>query len=161
MSRHREFLLRAVELSRQGGLVDRTGGPFGAVIVRDGRILAEGTNRVVAENDPTRHAEMEAIRHACAALGDFRLTGCTLYSSAEPCPMCLAAAYWARLDAIHYASTAEDVRDLGGFDDSRIRQELGREPHQRSLPIAGDEQARLAALEVWRAYRDLPGKVPY
>lgn len=161
MSDHHAFLRRAIELSARGGLVERTGGPFGAVIVRDGVILAEGTNRVVATGDPTRHAEMEAIRNACVAVGHFKLPGGVLYSSAEPCPMCAAAAYWAALDAVYYASTHDDARDFGGFDDSRIRDELCRPPAERTLPIRPVAGMRGEAEEVWRAYRDLPGKVAY
>jgi tRNA(Arg) A34 adenosine deaminase TadA len=159
---HLRFLRRAIELSASAGLELRTGGAFGAVVVQDGRIIAEGMNRVVATNDPTRHAEMEAIRQACVeVVGHFKLTGCILYSSAEPCPMCAGAAYWAGIERIYYASTREDARDYGGFDDSVIAHELTLPPDRRSRPTIHVPEARAEALAVWRAYRDLPGKVPY
>jgi tRNA(Arg) A34 adenosine deaminase TadA len=159
---HEPFLRRAIELSAKAALEFRSGGAFGAVIVRDGRIIAEGMNRVVASHDPTWHAEMEAIRLACAGVAqDFKLPGCILYSSAEPCPMCAAAAYWAGIERIYYASTSQDARDFGGFDDSRIYHELALPGPQRSRPAEPVPSMREEALEVWKAYRDLPGKVPY
>src|SRR5580693_5021859 len=105
---HEGFLRRAIELSRRASLEYCTGGVFGAVIVKDGKIVSEGMNRVVASHDPTWHAEMEAIRVACITLQCFKLTGCTLYTAGDPCPMCLASAYWARLDKIYYAATVAD-----------------------------------------------------
>jgi tRNA(Arg) A34 adenosine deaminase TadA len=132
------------------------------VIVRDGRIIAEGMNRVVATNDPTWHAEMAAIRQACVeVVGHFRLTGCTLYASGEPCPMCAAAAYWAGIERVYFASTKRDALEYGGFGDSMIDEELALPPLRRRRPTIHVPEARAAALEVWRAYRELPGKVPY
>lgn len=144
-----EFLRRAFALAtenvRQG-----KGGPFGAVIVRDGRIVGEAANSVTATNDPTAHAEVNAIRAAARALNSFTLAGCELYASCEPCPMCLAAAYWARVDAIYYGATAADAA-RAGFDDAFLYEELRKTHDLRKLPIAqmlGEEaQASFAA---WR-----------
>src|SRR5215472_6766406 len=111
---------RAIELSAKTSLVDNASGVFGTVIVKDGEIIAEGANRVVAENDPTWHGEMEAIRKACKKVGHFKLTGCILYSSAECCPMCAAAAYWAGIEKIYYGATVADALEYGNFDDSMI-----------------------------------------
>jgi guanine deaminase len=128
----RKFLLRAIELSRErmeAGL----GGPFGAVIVRDGVIIAEGWNEVTSSCDPTAHAEVTAIRRACTAVGDFSLRGATLYSSCEPCPMCLAATYWARVDRLVYANTRSQAAAIG-FDDEFLYGEMPKDPAERSLP---------------------------
>ncbi len=128
----RRHLLHAAALSRtrmEAGL----GGPFGAVIVRDGVVLAEGWNEVTSANDPTAHAEVVAIRRACAAEGSFSLRGATLYSSCEPCPMCLAAAYWARVDRLVYANTRHQAAAVG-FDDAFLYDEVPKAPEARSLP---------------------------
>lgn len=151
-------LLAAIDVGR-AGMIARHGGPFGAVIVGpDGRQVAEGCNRVTSSNDPTAHAEVTAIRAACAALGTFDLAGCTLYTSCEPCPMCLGAAYWAHVDAIVYGATREDAA-RAGFDDAFIYEELALAPGARRLPMtrAGAEQA-VALFEEWLA---LPGRTPY
>src|SRR5262249_17723277 len=116
------FMRRAIELSLEQAR-SGAGGPFGAVIVRDGRIIAEGANRVTPSHDPTAHAEIVAIRNACAALHDFSLAGCEIYTSCEPCPMCLAAIYWARLDRIHYANDRADAAGIG-FDDAFLYEEI-------------------------------------
>jgi tRNA(Arg) A34 adenosine deaminase TadA len=121
------FLIRAVELARQGSR-EGLGGPFGAVVVRDGEIIGEGCNRVVADHDPTAHAEIAAIRAACAASGSFHLPGATLYASSEPCPMCLSAAYWARIERIVFANRRCDAAAIG-FCDDELYCELG-------LPLA-------------------------
>lgn len=151
-------LLRAVAVGRAGMLAGQ-GGPFGAVIVGpDGRRIAEGCNRVTSANDPTAHAEISAIRAACAALGTFKLEGCTLYTSCEPCPMCLAAAYWARVDGIVYGATRADAA-AAGFDDAFLYDELALAPEARRMPIrqvAGDAAAALFA--EWVA---LTEKTPY
>jgi tRNA(Arg) A34 adenosine deaminase TadA len=123
---------RAIALSREK-MRDDEGGPFGAVIVRDGVIIAEGWNQVTGHNDPTAHGEIVAIREACRVLGTFSLEGCTIYTSCEPCPMCLAAMYWARLDRVFYANTAADASAIG-FDDERLYRELALSPDSRSLP---------------------------
>ena len=129
----RRHLLHAVALSKarmEAGL----GGPFGAVVVRDGAVLAEGWNEVTSANDPTAHAEVQAIRRACAAAGSFALRGATLYSSCEPCPMCLAAAYWARVDRLVYANTRDQAAAVG-FDDAFLYEEMPKPPQDRTLPM--------------------------
>ncbi|GJD47642.1 Guanine deaminase [Methylobacterium crusticola] len=153
------FMERAIALSERTSLVDSAGGAFGCVIVQDGRILAEGANRVVAENDPTWHAEMEAIRAACKAEGSFKLRDATLYTSAEPCPMCMAAAYWAGIARVYYASTNEDALRYGDFDDSMIYAELRKPAAERSIP--GRQIMRAEAVEVWRKYHAKADRVPY
>jgi len=148
-----QFLREAVEMSFRdpGGPF---GGPFGAVIVRDGEIVGRGCNRVTVDNDPTAHAEIVAIRDACRRLGTFSLAGCEIYSSCEPCPMCLAAIYWARLDRLYYAATRDDAA-AAGFDDAVVYDELARPSHQRSLPavqMLRDEA--WAALQAWAESED-------
>ena len=128
-----EFLRRTIALATEN-VRSGKGGPFAAVIVRDDRIVGEGVNTVTATNDPTAHGEVNAIRAACRALGAFTLAGCTLYTSCEPCPMCLAASYWARLDAIFYGSSAADAA-RAGFDDAFLYAELRKEQAARKLPI--------------------------
>jgi guanine deaminase len=155
-----KFMQRAIELSAETSLVKKAGGVFGTVIVdKDGNILAEGANRVVAENDPTWHGEMEAIRKACKTVGSFKLKGCTLYSSAECCPMCAAAAYWAGIEKIFYAATVGDALEYGNFDDSMIYAELKKPTTQRSIPA--EQILREEAVEVWKRYKNMPGRVQY
>ena len=155
-----KFMQRAIELSAETSLVKKAGGVFGTVIVdKDGNILAEGANRVVAENDPTWHGEMEAIRKACKKVGSFKLKGCTLYSSAECCPMCAAAAYWAGIEKIFYAATVGDALEYGNFDDSMIYAELKKPTTQRSIPA--EQILREEAVEVWEKYKNMPGRVQY
>jgi tRNA(Arg) A34 adenosine deaminase TadA len=125
-------LAQAVRLSRDH-MERGEGGPFGAVIVRDGTVLAEGWNQVTSTNDPTAHAEVVAIRRACQAVDAFSLEGATLYASCEPCPMCLASAYWARLSRIVYANTREDAAAIG-FDDAAIYDEIPKAPADRAIP---------------------------
>lgn len=152
------FLLRAVEVGRAGMLAHR-GGPFGAIVVGpDGRIVGEGCNEVTSTNDPTAHAEVSAIRAACAALGTFVLEGCRLYTSCEPCPMCLAAAYWARVDEIIYGASREDAA-VGGFDDAFIYDEIGLAPGARSLPM--HRVAEEAAAALFREWLEMEGRTPY
>lgn len=124
---------RAIELAT-ANVADNCGGPFGAVIVRAGEVVATGVNLVTSTNDPTAHAEVIAIRNAGKALASFQLTGCEIYTSCEPCPMCLAAIYWSRLDAIFYGNSASDAA-RAGFDDAVIYQEVARPHHQRTIPI--------------------------
>jgi len=148
-----EAIRISIEMMRQG-----KGGPFGAVIVRDGQIVGRGSNEVTSTNDPTAHAEVVAIRDACRRLGDFRLEGCELYASCEPCPMCLSAIYWARIGRIYYGNTRQDAADAG-FDDDFIYQELARPPASRRIPC--DQIMReeaLAAMREWKAKAD---KVEY
>ena len=153
------FMTRAIELSEKTSLVESAGGVFGTVIVQDGQILAEGANRVVAENDPTWHGEMEAIRKACKKQGSFKLRNATLYTSAEPCPMCMAAAYWAGIENIYYASTNGDALEYGDFDDSMIYEELGKPMDERSIPSR--QIMRAEAVAVWKKYKAKPDRVPY
>ena len=140
-----EFLRRAIELAIQNVETGR-GGPFAAVIVRDGKIVGEGVNTVTAGNDPTAHGEVNAIRSACTALGTFTLAGCELYTSCEPCPMCLAASYWARLDAVYYGSSAADAA-RAGFDDAFLYDEFRKPQATRTLPAA-----QLLADEAWASF---------
>lgn len=138
----------AIRLSEKN-VLDRIGGPFGAVIVKDGKVIAKSANRVTATNDPTAHAEVAAIRIACKKLKTFDLTGCTVYTSCEPCPMCLSAAYWAKIDMIYYANTKQDAQDIG-FSDKFIYEELDKPIHTRTLPIKQlmRDQA-LIAFKLW------------
>lgn len=154
------FMRRAIALSAETSLVRRAGGAFGTVIVdKNGELLSEGANRVVAENDPTWHGEIEAIRNACKKVGNFKLDDCTLYTSAECCPMCAAAAYWAGIKKIYFASTVEDALEYGNFDDSMIYSELKKPTIWRSIPA--EQLLRDEAVAVWRDYQKLPGKVQY
>lgn len=127
-----EFMHEAIQLARATS-VNGDGGPFGAVIVMDGSIIGRGSNQVIAANDPTAHAEVVAIREACRALGAFHLRGAEIYTSCEPCPMCLTAIYWARLDRIYYALTRADA--AMGFDDDHFYRELSRPAHERQVPM--------------------------
>jgi len=128
-----DFMRRAIALSRQG-LAEGRGGPFGAVVVSGGRIVGEGVNQVTSTNDPTAHAEVVAIRAACAALGRFDLSGCEIYASCEPCPMCLAAIYWARIGRIYYGNGRADAARIG-FDDAEIYTEVARPIGERTIPM--------------------------
>jgi tRNA(Arg) A34 adenosine deaminase TadA len=150
------FMARAIELSLQN--VEQGGGPFAALVVRDGRIVAEGTNRVTATNDPTAHAEIVAIREACRALAAFQLDGCDFYTSCEPCPMCLGAIYWARPERVYFGNTAADAAAVG-FDDSAIYQELKLPYGERRIPMI--PLMREEAQAAFRAWRDKADKVPY
>ena len=152
-----EFLRRAIELATQNVLTG-SGGPFGAVIVRDGAIIGEGANSVTRTNDATAHAEVTAIRAACQALGTFTLAGCALYTSCEPCPMCLAASHWARLDCIYYACSAEDAAKAG-FDDAFLYDEFRKPQAERTLP-----EMQLLRDEAWASFAAWiasPNKVAY
>ncbi|MBW4549790.1 MAG: nucleoside deaminase [Aphanocapsa sp. GSE-SYN-MK-11-07L] len=155
----RQFIRRAIELSRVAALEECTGGPFGTVIVKDGKIIAEGYNKVVAEKDPTWHGEMEAIRKACKSLNSFDLNGCVLYTSAEPCPMCAAAAWWARLDRIVYAARVEDAHQYGDFDDTAIYDDLRHPSQNRKIPY--QELLREEAILVWQAYQAKADRIAY
>lgn len=151
------FMQRALQLSLEN-VRSGCGGPFGAVIVRNGEIIAEGVNQVTSRNDPTAHAEVLAIRQACVKIASFELKDCELYSSCEPCPMCLGAIYWARLARLYYANSAEDAAKIG-FDDSFIYHEL-QIPHiQRRIPTT--QLMRDEGLAAFRAWTEKPNKVPY
>ena len=126
------FMRRAIALSEEA-LHSGQGGPFGALIVKDDRIIAEGQNRVTSTNDPTAHAEIEAIRQACRVLNDFYLQGCEIYTSCEPCPMCLSAIYWAHVERIYYANTRQDAAQVE-FDDEFLYREISTAPENRTIP---------------------------
>ncbi len=152
-----EFLRRAIRLATENVVTGR-GGPFAAVVVRDGKIAGEGVNTVTVSHDPTAHGEVNAIRAAAVALGTFTLAGCELYTSCEPCPMCLAAAYWARIDAIYYGASAADAA-RAGFDDAFLYEELCKDHDARSIPstqLLGDEA--WASFSAWLAS---PNKIEY
>jgi tRNA(Arg) A34 adenosine deaminase TadA len=141
------FMLKAIALSKKN--IDNGGGPFGAVIVKDGKIISTGVNRVTAHNDPTAHAEVNAIRKAARKLGTFNLSGCEIYTSCEPCPMCLGAIYWAHIDKIYYGNTKTDAAAIG-FDDSFIYDELKQEITQRKVKIVQLlPQKAMEAFEKW------------
>ena len=150
-------MARAIQLSVDNVLSGQ-GGPFGAVIVKNGRVVAEGANRVTATNDPTAHAEVIAIRQACSRLGTFELKECELYTSCEPCPMCLGAIYWARLDRIYYGSLAADAAHAG-FDDSFIYREIEQPFSARKIPMV--QMMREQALAAFRAWQEKSNKIPY
>jgi guanine deaminase len=159
-SQHEDFMRRAIVLSRTAGVEKRTGGAFGAVIVnRNGQVIAEGTNQVVANNDPTWHGEMHAIRNASAALKTNKLDGCIIYTSSEPCPMCLATCYWAGLDGIFYGAEVADSKKYGGFDDSFIYEQFNKPASARS--ISQTQLLHDDAVKVWKEYASLSDNVPY
>lgn len=144
---------KAVELSLENMRAGK-GGPFGAIIVRQGKIVGTGANHVTSDNDPTAHAEMVAIRDACKNLGTFQLDDCEIYTSCEPCPMCLAAIYWARPKAIYYANTRKDAADIG-FDDDFLYEELKKNLEERSLPIHQlDKSNALKVFDEWKRKTD-------
>ena len=147
---------RAIALALEN--VRSGGGPFGALIVKDGKVLSEAANRVTLTNDPTAHAEIVAIREACKKLGNFHLTDCELYSSCEPCPMCLGAIYWARPDRVYFGNTAADASNAG-FDDSFIYREILRAHSERKIPML--PLMREEALEAFRAWEKQANKVRY
>ncbi|MBQ5836400.1 MAG: nucleoside deaminase [Alistipes sp.] len=147
---------QAIELSKENVL--NGGGPFGAVIVRDREVIATGTNRVTANNDPTAHAEVNAIRSACAKEGTFKLEGCTCYTSCEPCPMCLAALYWAGVERIFYGNTKDDAKAIN-FDDSFIYDEIAKPYAKRAIPIINImREEAISAFKMWEKSED---KVEY
>ena len=157
MSDHESFMRRAIEISAERMRANQ-GGPFGAVIVRDGKIIAEGFNQVTSSNDPTAHAEVEAIREAGRTLSDFNLKGCVIYTSCEPCPMCLSAIYWARIDHIYYANTREDAADIG-FDDAFLYDEVAKPIEDRSLPMGHIVLSQAA--EIFEEWRNKEDKIEY
>jgi len=157
MQGNSEFMLQAIRLATENVTSGR-GGPFGAVIVKDGKVIATGANQVTTINDPTAHAEVIALRNACQALGTFKLDGCELYTSCEPCPMCLAATYWARCKAIYYGCTAADAAKAG-FDDAVLYEEMKKPIGERMLPMSN-----LCEQEAWKAFAawiENPDKVEY
>ena len=152
----RRFMRQAIDLSIEN--VRNGGGPFGAVIVRDGEVVATGVNSVVPHCDPTAHAEVSAIRRACQRVGDFRLSGCTIYTSCEPCPMCLSAIYWAGIGRICYGNTKQDAEDIN-FSDKFIYDELALPQSERHVPA--ECMMRDEALEAFRAWEEKEDKVEY
>lgn len=150
------FLQEAIRLADES--INDGGGPFGAVLVKDGEIIGRGSNRVTQLSDPTAHAEVQAIRDACRTVGDFQLSGCELYVNCEPCPMCLAAAYWARVDAVYYAASASDAAEAG-FDDVLIKEEIMRKTSERHLPM--QQALREQAIPTFTRWRELEGKIEY
>jgi len=157
MEAHKKFIKAAVEAALKG-MQNNEGGPFGCVIVKDGKIIGCGNNKVTSTNDPTAHAEVTAIRAACKYLKSFQLTGCVLYTSCEPCPMCLGAIYWARPDKVFYGCTKTDAAAIG-FDDDFIYKEIDLPIDKRSIPFEQCERA--IALEPFKYWETLEGKIEY
>ena len=151
------FMARTIQLAIENARSGQ-GGPFGALVVRDGSGIAEGVNRVTSTNDPTAHAEVLAIRQACQKLGLFELKTCELYTSCEPCPMCLGAIYWARLSRVYFGSFAADA-SKAGFDDSFIYREIAQPHAQRGIPMI--QMMREEALAPFLAWQEKPNKIPY
>ena len=156
MAKKSKFMLRAIELSIQSA--NSKGGPFGAVIVKDNQIISEGYNQVTANNDPTAHAEIVAIRNACKKLGNFFLKGCDLYTSCEPCPMCLSAIYWSHVDKIFYANTRMDAKNID-FDDSLIYSEVKKDINERKIKMT--QINRDEALEAFKIWQNKEDKIKY
>jgi guanine deaminase len=152
-----ELMQRAITLAMEN-VRSGAGGPFAAVIAKDGQVVAEGANRVTATNDPTAHAEVVAIREACRTLGDFQLTGCDLYTTCEPCPMCLGAIYWARPARVFYACVAADAA-AAGFDDEFIYAELDRAHAERRIPM--QQLLREESLAIFSLWQEQEKKAPY
>ncbi len=155
--KHNSFMARAIQLSLENIRSGR-GGPFAAVVVKDGKIIAEGANCVTSTNDPTAHAEVVAIREACKNLRMFELKGCEIYTTCEPCPMCLGAIYWARPERVYFANTAADA-SKAGFDDSLIYEEIPRPHAERKIPLI--PMMREEALEAFRAWESKVDKTEY
>ena len=152
-----ELMQRAIDLATQN-VLSGGGGPFAALIVRDGKVIAEAVNTVTATYDPTAHGEVNAIRKACAQLKAFTLEGCEIYTSSEPCPMCLAAIYWARIQAIYFGNTCEDAA-RAGFDDSRLYQQVRLDQAQRAVPTA--QVLHSEAWSSFQAWLDTTGRIDY
>lgn len=157
MSDERSFLAQAIALATEK-MREGHGGPFAALVVREGEVIARGFNRVTSSLDPTAHAEIDAIRKACQHLGNFRLEGCEIFVNCEPCPMCLAALYWAGIDKITYAASRDDAADIG-FADAEIYAEIGKIPSARRIPMV--QLMRQEALTSFVAWQDFAGKIPY
>lgn len=153
----RAHMRQAIELMHKAGVTERTGGPFGCVIVRDGEVLAATGNSVLRDNDPSAHAEVNAIREACRKVGAPHIRGATLFTSCEPCPMCYATAYWARVGRIYYAAAWSDYADL--FDDANISEDMKRPYAKRTVPVR--PLLREEAQKVWKEFRQLPDRAKY
>ena len=156
MKYDKKFMLEAIKVANEN--IENQGGPFGAVIVKDGEIIASSGNSVTIDNDPTAHAEVNTIRKACKRLGTFNLEGCEIYSSCEPCPMCLSAIYWAHIDKLYYATTKNDAAEIG-FDDSFIYHELTLRPEERRLQT--EQHDRNEALEPFTIWKNKIDKTEY
>lgn len=154
---HEEYMKMAIRLARKN-VQDGKGGPFGAVIVKDGEVVASAMNEVTSTDDPTAHAEVVAIRQACKNLGSYQLEGCDIYSSCEPCPMCLGAIYWSRPDHVYYAATRKDAA-ASGFDDDVIYQEISLPPDQRRIPF--QNKMRDEAVEAFKEWDKSDLKINY
>lgn len=160
LAKHEDFMRRAIANSRKAGVEFKTGGAFGAVIVTsDGEVISDGINHVVAENDPTWHAEVHAIRQACALTKSNKLHGCILYTSSAPCPLCLAASYWAGVDGIIYGATMDDSKKYGNFTDEFFYQQLSKPVSERAIPM--QTLLRPEAVKVWKEYQQRTDKVDY
>ena len=155
--KHEEFMKMAIALSVEN-VTENVGGPFGAVIVKDGKFVAGSANKVTSTNDPTAHAEVSTIRLACTELHTFDLSGCVIYTSCEPCPMCLGAIYWAKIDTIYYANTKTDAENIG-FSDKFIYEELDKPMEKRSLPVV--QMMRDEALHAFKLWETSPLSIKY
>ncbi|NKB48948.1 MAG: nucleoside deaminase [Alphaproteobacteria bacterium] len=156
---HEAFMRRAIELSAEG-MAKGSGGPFGAVVVKDGEIIGEGYNRVLETNDPTAHAEVTAIRNAAAALGQFSLEGCDMYCIGLSCPMCMASLFWARIDRLYYVLPPEEAEDIG-FDDKYFFEQLALPIEQREVPIIQMKELWDDARTVYQSWKTKDDKTPY
>lgn len=156
MAANEKLMKRAIDLSKEN--IGNGGGPFGAVVIKDGKIIGEGVNRVTASNDPTAHAEVMAIRQACQTLKTFDLSECEIYTSCEPCPMCLSAIYWARISRIYFANTKKDAARID-FDDDFIYQEIPKNPKDRKIPMT--QVLREEAWKVFEIWEQKNDKVKY
>ncbi len=157
MTREEKFMMEAIALSHNG-VVNNEGGPFGCIVVKGDEIVGRGNNKVTSTNDPTAHAEVTAIRDACHNLGTFQLDECEVYTSCEPCPMCLGAIYWARPKIVYFANTRKDASDIG-FDDSLIYDEMTVDINNRKIPI--HPLGREAAIKVFEAWKNKTDKIEY
>ena len=157
MTREEKFMQEAIDLS-ETGMRNNEGGPFGCVIVKDDKIIGRGNNQVITTNDPTAHAEIVAIREACDTLNTFLLEGCEVFTSCEPCPMCLAGIYWARADKIYFANTRKDAAEIG-FDDSTIYEEINRDLKDRNIPMINF--GREAAQKIFKEWSEKKDKTIY
>jgi tRNA(Arg) A34 adenosine deaminase TadA len=156
MESNKIFMLRAIELSVKSAFSD--GGPFGCVIVKDGKIIAEGSNKVTSTNDPTAHGEIVAIREACRKLNTFNLSECELYSSCEPCPMCLSAIYWSHINIVYYANNRDDAKNID-FDDSMIYSEINKKAEERKIKMK--QMMRKEALKAFKIWSENSEKIKY
>ena len=157
MNKHEKFMSEAVKAALKG-MNNNEGGPFGCIVVKDGEIIGIGNNKVTSTNDPTAHAEVTAIRDACKKINSFQLDGCIIYTSCEPCPMCLGAIYWARPDKVYYGSNQQDAANIG-FDDEFIYKEIPLPYNERSIPF--EQIARKIALEPFNKWEKKQDKTEY